>query len=90
MKLTSFQWTTLEKQINQKVTADKEVEDGEFVAAEIKISKTSGRETPYLLLYFSCSLFNRNKQPLVSQNRELLEQFNETTLFPYKATAERR
>lgn len=37
-----------------------------------------------------CSLFEGDKQPLVSQSRESLERFNKTTSFPYEAIAERR
>ena len=31
-----------------------------------------------------------NKQPLLSQNQESLEQFNKATIFPYQATEQRR
>ena len=38
----------------------------------------------------SCALFYSTKQPLLSQNQESIQQFNESTSFPYLATEERR
>ncbi len=38
----------------------------------------------------SCSLFDHNEQPLVSQDQKSLQRFNETTSFPYQAAIERR